>query len=307
MPLAYALLGAIFGALVTAVVAWRLRLRVTTHRFRTLPAPPKPAVTVPPVSLHGVRVLIVDDHSRNRHALNDLLASWGMKPTMSASGIEALLEVRAAAERQAPYGLVLSDMSVSGMDGFELARQIDLDAALQGTPVIVLSAIAELFQAELPPGVQACLRKPIKPADLRKAFLGQTAAREDSNKESCARALAAGRVFDRQLAVSYLAGDEALLVDLASRFRVGAPELLERMRIALASGQWEDVARAAHALRGSSSQLGAAEAAEAALCLENAAKGGRRADVETAFSRVANAVAVLVSALPRADGSVNAA
>lgn len=95
--------------------------------------------TVPVVKdLHGIRVLIVDDNATSREILSDMIASFGMEPSVAASGGEAIDEVRSAQEKGRPYRLVLMDWRMSGMNGVQTARHIQGDEQLKEVPTMIM-------------------------------------------------------------------------------------------------------------------------------------------------------------------------
>jgi CheY-like chemotaxis protein len=84
-------------------------------------------------------VLVVDDSITVRRVTQRLLQREGYRVALAADGLQAL--ERLQAERPA---VVLSDIEMPRMDGFDLVRNIRNDAALQGLPVIMItSRIAE--------------------------------------------------------------------------------------------------------------------------------------------------------------------
>ncbi len=118
--------------------------------------------------LAGVAALVVDDNVTNRRILMDQLWSWNMHPTAAASGAEALSLLRRAFQGKRPFRLVLSDVHMPVMDGFELARRIR-SASLSGPVIMMLSSGEQQGDVtrcqEL--GVSACLTKPVRRAELR--------------------------------------------------------------------------------------------------------------------------------------------
>ncbi len=87
-------------------------------------------------STFGARVLLADDNADMRAYVRDLLAPYYAIET-AADGEEAL-----AAARRAPPDLILSDVMMPRLDGFGLIAAVRADAALAGTPVVLLSARA---------------------------------------------------------------------------------------------------------------------------------------------------------------------
>lgn len=67
----------------------------------------------------GRRVLVVEDHADSAQGLAELLALWGHEPYVTADGEEALARV----DEIAPE-VVLADIGLPGMDGYELARRL---------------------------------------------------------------------------------------------------------------------------------------------------------------------------------------
>jgi PAS domain S-box-containing protein len=126
-----------------------------------------------PVSLRGLRVLAVDDNATNRLILDEVLSRWGMKPTLADSGPTALLAMREAVNAGAPFVLVLSDLMMPEIDGFELAERITRDPELCHAAVILLSSADRQHDAARcrQAGVAAYLTKPVKQSELLDAIL----------------------------------------------------------------------------------------------------------------------------------------
>jgi PAS domain S-box-containing protein len=126
-----------------------------------------------PVSLRGLRVLAVDDNATNRLILGEVLSRWGMKPTLADSGPAALLAMREAAGAGAPFALVLSDLMMPEVDGFELAERIRRDPEICCAAVILLSSADRQHDAARcrQTGVAGYLTKPVKQSELLDAIL----------------------------------------------------------------------------------------------------------------------------------------
>ncbi|HEX7182268.1 MAG TPA: response regulator [Thermoanaerobaculia bacterium] len=130
----------------------------------------------PPARLpdvQGLSVLVVDDHAVNRRILGELLASWGLRPVMAASGGEGLAELRRAAQAGEPYPLVVLDHMMPVMDGLMVAERIRQSAELSGAIILMLSSADDRGAAERGNelGIAVCLVKPIKESELLEAIL----------------------------------------------------------------------------------------------------------------------------------------
>lgn len=85
----------------------------------------------------SARILIVEDQEDNRQILRDLLGSVGFEIIEAVNGNEAL-DV-AAANRP---DLILMDIQMPLMDGYEATRRIKADPALRAIPIIVVTSYA---------------------------------------------------------------------------------------------------------------------------------------------------------------------
>lgn len=108
-------------------------------------------------------LLIADDKLDNRAVLRQLLEPLGFQVYEAASGREALL----LAERQRP-DLILLDLVMPELDGFEVTRRLRRDPALSATPILAVSAsvFEETRQTSLHAGCDDFLAKPVQLATV---------------------------------------------------------------------------------------------------------------------------------------------
>jgi two-component system, sensor histidine kinase and response regulator len=149
--------------------------RGSTFHF-TVRLPPHEEATAPPPrvpDLQGLPVLVVDDNAVNRRILGELLASWGLRPTMAASGAEALAELRRTARAGEPHPLVVLDYMMPEMDGIAVAEQVRRAPELAGAIILMLSSADRPLAAERCEelGIALCLVKPIKESELLEAVV----------------------------------------------------------------------------------------------------------------------------------------
>jgi two-component system cell cycle response regulator DivK len=83
------------------------------------------------------RVLVIEDHEDNRRILRDLLTSAGYEPIEAVTGEEGV----ALAETHRP-DLILMDIQLPGLDGYEATRRIKANPALRHIPVIAVTSYA---------------------------------------------------------------------------------------------------------------------------------------------------------------------
>jgi two-component system sensor histidine kinase/response regulator len=145
--------------------------RGSTFHFTALfDRPHTTAASTPlqPKALDGLRVLVVDDNATNRRILQEMLASWHMKPRAVSDARSAMAMLRDAAPTDGRFHVVLSDCQMPNVDGFALARQIKHDDGLRSTPVVLLTSVGRSGDPERCRrlGVDAYLTKPVKHSDL---------------------------------------------------------------------------------------------------------------------------------------------
>ena len=110
------------------------------------------------------RVLVVDDEAGNRELLEAILTEDGYRVEQADNGVRALAQATAA-----PPDLILLDLMMPGMNGFEVCQRLKQDPATASVPVIVVTALAQIKdkEAALTSGADDFLTKPVNTEDLR--------------------------------------------------------------------------------------------------------------------------------------------
>ena len=105
-------------------------------------------------------ILVVDDHEDNRRILRDLLRSAGYEIVEATTGEDGV----AAAKARKP-DLILMDIQLPGIDGYEATRRIKADDALRRIPLIVVTsyALSGDDAKALAAGADAYVAKPFSP------------------------------------------------------------------------------------------------------------------------------------------------
>jgi len=123
----------------------------------------------------GLSVLVAEDNEINALLARALLTKLGHRPTMAATGAEAIAAWLAARAAGTPHDCVLMDLHMPGMDGLEATRQIrDIEAEGEAprTPILALTAnaSAEDRDACLAAGMDGFLVKPLDREHLAAAL-----------------------------------------------------------------------------------------------------------------------------------------
>ncbi|HWV58546.1 MAG TPA: response regulator [Longimicrobiales bacterium] len=101
-------------------------------------------------------ILIAEDHFDSREALSTLLEAFGYDVVTAVNGREAV-----QLAREAPPDLILMDIMMPEMDGFEATRRVRESEATREIPIIVVTAMEGARNLALQAGATDFLRKPI--------------------------------------------------------------------------------------------------------------------------------------------------
>jgi signal transduction histidine kinase/CheY-like chemotaxis protein len=145
-----------------------------TVQLRRAPrcAQPEPVVSID--VLRNIRVLVVDDNATNRRILLEMLKRWEVENTVAQSGEQALQEWEAARRAGRPYQLILTDVHMPKMDGFELVEEIRRRAGMEMMAIVMLTSAAHGGDVERCRALgNACyLFKPVRKPELLSVILG---------------------------------------------------------------------------------------------------------------------------------------
>lgn len=196
-----------------------------TCRLRNATAQDIPARAAPP-TLRERPVLVVEDSAATGELLVTLLQSWSMVPVLVTNAEEglALLEQRNRARSAEPFGLVLLDWMLPGLNGLDAAERIRAREETRLLPIVVMSAYAgkeeESRCAAI--GVNVFLRKPITASSLFDAVVESQGVRVHAVRREAEFRLE--REFD---------GVRVLLAEDNEANQLVATEILARLGIAL--------------------------------------------------------------------------
>ncbi|WNS46280.1 PAS domain S-box protein [Paenibacillus sp. MMS20-IR301] len=220
--------------------------------------------------LGGVRVLLVEDHEINQQIAAELLLSQGMVVDIAGNGAEAVRRI-AEMHEELPYQLVLMDLQMPVMDGFEAARTIrETEAAL---PIIAMTArtMHEERERSYEAGMNGHVAKPIDPdilfakirrwtTDAHKENPQETAEPEGIQQPELPRA--AGLFMegiDTENGLRRVGNNEELYLRLLVKYSESQRGTVKQMRSFIRQEDDAAVYMLAHSLKGVAGNLGVRE------------------------------------------------
>ena len=240
-------------------------------------APSPPASDRP-----GLRILLAEDNPVNQMLVLFLLEKQGHQISTAINGKEAV----AALETQ-PCDLVLMDVQMPEMDGFEATKIIRTREGRSGrhVPIIAMTAHAMKGDRErcLAAGMDSYVAKPIQAKELLQAiepFIPAAAQSEQTDRPR------SNETLDRSSLLARLGGKEERLERIAAVFLEESRRLMTEIRAALDEGGRVPLKKAAHTLKGALGIFDVKTATEAARQLESLAQLPTTDVTEQAYQRL---------------------
>jgi two-component system, sensor histidine kinase and response regulator len=237
--------------------------------------------------------LVAEDNEVNQLVARALLQSAGMEVVIAADGARAVAEAE-----ESEFDIVLMDIQMPVMDGYEATRTLRADKRFNALPIVAMTANAISGEREksLEAGMNEHLTKPIDPDILFDTILtilgtggqkyltgGSTATAHASGRRS-AKKLTAG--IDMDSALRRVAGNSRLLrnliLDFTARHQNSAAEI-GRM---LEQGDRDGAQKLAHTLKGVAGNLSAVLLHDAATELDSALKSSQDRNFDPLLARL---------------------
>lgn len=260
-----------------------------------------------------IRILIAEDDVTNQKVALGILGKLGFRADVVSNGKETL-----KALKEKPYDLVLMDILMPELDGYEATKLIrekeklkaqsspeeyaphstgqaklkgkeesDLSARSERIPIIAMTAHAMKGDRErcLEAGMDDYVTKPVEPQELTEAIERQVFGRAQATEPAATVKTASleRQVFDRSLLMRRLGDDEELSNEIIGVFMREIPVQLAQLKQALENDDAKLVERQAYKIKGASANISAQAISNVALEIEVA---GKDCKLDTAIALV---------------------
>jgi two-component system sensor histidine kinase/response regulator len=235
------------------------------------------------------RVLVVEDNVVNQKVAAGQLRMLGVDARVAGSGAEAIAALRAGG-----FDLVLLDCQMPDMDGYEVAKEIRrIEQGTRRIPIVAMTAYVLEGERErcLAAGMDDYLAKPVSTSRL-----GETLGRWVRMPEP---ALDSEKIAGLQALAK---SNPRFMSDITTLFREDALVRLHDLRDAITAADAVQLARAAHALKSSSGNIGAKRLYTLCAAIEQNARAGTISGATELVEQIAGELDVAVAALSRSAG-----
>ncbi len=197
-----------------------------------------------------IRILLVEDNDLNQKIVSQMLVNYGFEITLANNGLECLKLLQ-----DKHFDIILMDMQMPIMDGYEATRMIRQYPKLKHIPVIAMTAHAMTGDREkcLASGCTSYIAKPFKAEglarEIRKHFRNVSTNTPDPRLNN-------------------------FINDLIPEFMTQLEEMLDNLQSALANRDLEAIKNISHDIKGTAGMYGFNDISESAAAIEAAAREG---------------------------------
>jgi signal transduction histidine kinase/DNA-binding NarL/FixJ family response regulator len=238
----------------------------------------------------SARALVVDDDPTLRFITSHQLTELGLDADTAENGAQAI-----SAARQSTYDVILVDLNMPGMDGFQTAQTL---RTFTSVPIIALTAdiTRDTRTRCKDEGMSDYLIKPLTKSALQRTLLrifkDKPPRPAEDQPERAARKM-------REVILQHYGNNEQTAELVLTRFLQDIPPFLGKLESALRECRWEDAIASAHRIAGATLSIGFEDIGETARELEKNMRDGHRSQVNTQFKKLARLFAEI---LPQSKG-----
>ncbi len=300
-------------------------VRLLENPSEALAAEPEFAVTDLSSVKLAARILLAEDSPDNQVLISNFLRKLGAEVRIAEDGRKAVDLALAAAQSATPFDLVLMDMQMPELDGYEAARHLRAHGYQRPIIALTANAMGGDQQKCLDAGCNDYASKPIDRLRLVSQILEQLDRTPNPQPAAVPVSPAAASVdrvadasqtpsesrdaepIDREVPLSRTGGDPEIMREVAELVLEHVPKWMAGMRESLESHDWRTLSRLAHTLKSSADNVGAIHGVIVAERLEHLA-GAQDLDASRpALANLEAEIARLLPALARLTTELQAA
>jgi ABC-type amino acid transport substrate-binding protein/DNA-binding response OmpR family regulator/nitrogen-specific signal transduction histidine kinase/HPt (histidine-containing phosphotransfer) domain-containing protein len=254
----------------------------------------------------GASILLVEDNEINQQVATEIMEGLGLRVALADNGQKAVEKVH-----QETFDVVLMDIQMPVMDGYEATQAIRQDDAYSNLPIIAMTASAMTQDKEdaEAAGMNDHVAKPIdvdaliktllkwvapKKRELSKEFLDKLKQLSNGTGETPLNDLPGISV---KLGLSRVAGNQKLYIELLNKFLRDFEDMVPQIRTALDQTDLPLAQRQAHTLKGVAGNIGAQGIQAAAQIIETAVAKQELTQISDQLESLASEMAPVILGL----------
>lgn len=254
-------------------------------------------------TLGELNILVAEDNEINQVLTTGMLQQLGFKATFVSNGVDVLNQLQ-----QEHFDLVLMDIQMPEMNGYEATRQIrTLSDTKRNIPIIALTANALKGEEEnyIAAGMNGYLTKPFSEAALYETIKAVIESRQDTiqqnQTEMSQPSNAAEKLYDLTMVNELARGNQEFIMNLAKIFIDTVPPTAKEMTEACEQKKWEQMGKLAHKLKSTIDTMNIASLKDDIRAIEKNGKEQKNLDITPAMVEKADLVIRQVSEQLKAE------
>lgn len=218
---------------------------------------------IPILEFNPVKVLIVEDNALTQKIVGQMLGNYGFEVSYAPNGLECL---KVLSENQ--IDMVLMDMQMPLMDGYETTGFIRDDSELKNLPVIAMTAHAMTGDREkcLASGCNNYITKPFKSEELVQ-LIKKHLPKDLHN-------------------IGHVYNSKKLINELMPEFIANMKEMIAELDLAIQSKNYETLRSVSHDIKGTAGMYGFMEISEIAASMEQAAQNNSYQQINILYNQI---------------------
>lgn len=200
------------------------------------------------------RILIVDDNAINRKYARSVLKAgdWHVEEVDSGESALALLAT-------VSFDLILMDIQMPGMDGFECLKRIRRDFPQKHCPILAVTAFSNEQERNTfaQAGFQTLITKPIKPSELRNSVTEWLSSTQDKSYKIIHKEEPIDQIIDLSVykdLQKYTRSED--IIDLYEEFEKETSHFLGQLNFLVPAKNYPEILSILHTIKGNSGSLG---------------------------------------------------
>ncbi|MEW6261490.1 MAG: PAS domain S-box protein [Thermodesulfobacteriota bacterium] len=255
-------------------------------------------------SIRGAHILLVEDNEINQQVAREILEGAGLKVVVAGNGKEGVERVR-----EGNYDLVLMDVQMPVMDGYQATREIRRDERFNTLPIVAMTASAmtqDRAEAKAA-GMDDHVSKPIDTRELFGTLIKYIkpkigAAEADLPSEKTVSVPSEADIplldgIDVETGLKRVGGNRVLYRKLLSKFFQEYRDAVDKIRQLIEADEREPARRLAHTIKGVAGNIGADDIQATAAAMEAAIKSWQPDTFNDLLPRMSAALRVVTDAL----------